>query len=97
MAQHNYNQQPNDAPPPETEAICAQTVWDGQLIEPDMWFDQSARGQRIAVDLCEQCPLILRCAALALESNEEFGVWGGLTPEHRKRMKKNNSRRRVID
>ena len=96
MAQHNWNQEPHDAPPPQTEAICAQTVYDGQLIWPDMWFDQSAKAQRIAVDLCRECPFILKCAATAIENNEEFGVWGGLTPEDRKRMRKNQSRRRII-
>lgn len=96
MAQHNWTQEPADQQPPETEAICAQTVWDGQLIEPDMWFDQTAKGQRIAVDLCYECPLILQCAATAIENNEEFGVWGGMTPDDRKRYRKNNSRRRVI-
>lgn len=96
MVQHNWNQEPEDDQPIETQAICAQTVYKGQLLEPDMWFDQTARGQREAVELCHECPLILRCAATALENNEEFGVWGGMTPEHRKRMKKNNARRRVI-
>jgi hypothetical protein len=96
MSQHNYKQEPNDAPPPETEAICAQTVFEGQLIEPDMWFDQTQKGQSIAVELCYKCPLILRCAAQAVENNEEFGVWGGLTPENRKRMKKNQTRRKPM-
>ena len=94
MAEHRYIQEKPDNRI-ETEAICAQVVYDGQVIEPDMWFDQSNAGQKKAVALCHQCPLILQCAAWATDRYEEFGVWGGLTADDRRKLRKRTSRKGI--
>jgi WhiB family redox-sensing transcriptional regulator len=36
--------------------------------------------------ICETCPVRLACLAFALERNEKFGVWGGLTEKERARL-----------
>jgi WhiB family redox-sensing transcriptional regulator len=45
-----------------------------------MFFDDTRYGEAKAV--CAGCPLRTACLAYALEC-EEFGVWGGATPEER--------------
>ena len=37
-----------------------------------------------ALALCCTCPVVMECQQYALANGEEFGVWGGMTPEQRK-------------
>ena len=64
--------------------------WEGAdcanpLNEPDWWFEPiwEQRAKRI----CESCPLKNKCLAYALEHQEANGVWGGLNPDQRKRIR----------
>ena len=41
--------------------------------------------ERDAKRVCAQCPVVQRCLAYALESNEPFGIWGGMTSSERYR------------
>ena len=34
--------------------------------------------------VCRRCPVISDCLAWAVESGQDFGVWGGMTPEERR-------------
>lgn len=43
---------------------------------------------RIAKNFCKRCPIILQCATYAIETDEEYGVWGGLSPLDRKKLKR---------
>jgi hypothetical protein len=38
-------------------------------------------------DWCHQCPVQRSCLISALQNDERFGIWGGYTPEERKRMR----------
>ena len=40
--------------------------------------------------VCAGCPVIEQCLSHALSVPEEFGVWGGLTPEERKIVSRRN-------
>ena len=46
---------------------------------------------RYAVYLCNTCPLLFSCRDYALKANEQFGIWGGLMPEERQKLKKSVS------
>ncbi|MEU9975055.1 WhiB family transcriptional regulator [Streptomyces sp. NPDC051014] len=46
--------------------------------DPDMWFSEKAEDVTQAKEACGFCPLRAECAELG--DNEEFGVWGGMTP-----------------
>jgi hypothetical protein len=37
-----------------------------------------------AVAVCFTCPVVMECQQYALANNEEYGVWGGMTPEQRR-------------
>jgi len=34
--------------------------------------------------ICASCPIVQVCQEYALAAQEEYGIWGGLTPEERK-------------
>jgi WhiB family redox-sensing transcriptional regulator len=38
--------------------------------------------------LCELCPVVRECLAWALKTGETHGVWGGMLPRQRRRVKK---------
>lgn len=55
-------------------------------------YDWAADGdntaQRDAKQICATCPIRLRCLEVALENNEQFGVFGGKTTSERARIRK---------
>ena len=63
---------------------CAQLP----LKEADKLFfsEESAKRQAQAKALCAQCPMREACLEMALANNEEFGIFGGLTPAERKAL-----------
>lgn len=50
---------------------------------PVDFFATSARSVARAKSICASCPVRIPCLVDALESNERYGVWGGLTVEER--------------
>lgn len=60
-------------------ALCAQT-------DPELFFPGKGGSPRTAKRVCAQCAAQPECLAWAIEHEEVFGVWGGLsTRERRKR------------
>lgn len=48
------------------------------------WFaDLRTPAARLARQVCAACPVRMRCLAAALLYGEEYGIWGGLSPEER--------------
>lgn len=45
-----------------------------------------------AKKLCASCPVVEQCLDWALENNERFGIWGGLTERERRRMRRRMGR-----
>ena len=69
--------------PPAWHAEAACQGWDTNL------FFQETRGPanyRTVKALCLTCPVTEQCLAAGL--HEEFGVWGGLTPNERRKMRR---------
>lgn len=54
-------------------------------VDPEWFFDE----QQIILGkaVCETCPLKQACLDWALKSGEPFGIYGGLTPDERKKLK----------
>ena len=68
------------------EPICRQ-------VDPDMFFPEPDDPNRnhiikLAKQACGNCPYQAECLAGALERNEPFGIWGGMTEQERKRLKR---------
>lgn len=69
------------APLPWMErAVCAST-------DPDVWFPTKALDQQTeakAKRICHRCPVIDECLEYALESDQRYGIWGGLSEQERR-------------
>jgi WhiB family redox-sensing transcriptional regulator len=49
----------------------------------DLFFSDNPDDQADAKAICRSCPVRRECAIWALDSRQEYGVWGGLTPDER--------------
>lgn len=47
----------------------------------------------VARQLCATCPVVANCLEYALTTSQAFGIWGGLTPPERHRLKVQTQRR----
>lgn len=59
---------------------------------PEPGVKGTARQLIDAKSFCNLCPVINECLECAIQNNEEFGVWGGLTPKERSRIISNRKR-----
>ncbi|MGW6571635.1 WhiB family transcriptional regulator [Streptomyces sp. NPDC054945] len=50
-------------------------------VSPEDWFSEKAVDADRAKEACGFCPVRAECAELG--ENEEFGIWGGQTPDDR--------------
>jgi hypothetical protein len=63
------------------EGLCAQT-------DPEAFFPEKGGSTRAAKAICAGCPVIDECLRYALDNDERFGIWGGLSERERRRVKK---------
>jgi WhiB family redox-sensing transcriptional regulator len=45
--------------------------------------------------VCRRCPVVDTCLTWALESGQDAGVWGGLSEDERRALKRRNARARA--
>ena len=46
----------------------------------------AARNALPAKRICRRCPLAAECLAWAIETRQDWGIWGGTTPAERRRL-----------
>ncbi|MFK0016206.1 WhiB family transcriptional regulator [Streptomyces sp. NPDC091027] len=64
--------------------------------DPELFFAHALSMQIArAKAICATCPLVSSCLDGALERGEEYGVWGGLTEDERRSLKRRAARGRV--
>lgn len=61
-------------------AICTQT--DPELFHPE----KGGSGAKEAKKICASCPVRLQCLQHALDNDEKYGIWGGLSERERRRL-----------
>jgi len=71
-------------------ALCLQ--FDG-----DMWFPEKGASPAPAKLLCGRCDVRAECLEYALETNEEFGIWGGLSTAERRTLRRRRRLRRTLE
>lgn len=64
----------------QEQALCAQT-------DPEAFFPEKGGSTREAKRICQACPVRDECLEFALEHDERFGIWGGLSERERRRLK----------
>jgi WhiB family redox-sensing transcriptional regulator len=65
----------------QERALCAQT-------DPEAFFPEKGGSTREAKKVCRSCEVRAECLEYALEHDERFGIWGGLSERERRRMKR---------
>jgi WhiB family redox-sensing transcriptional regulator len=68
----------------QERSLCAQT-------DPEAFFPEKGGSTREAKRICTGCEVRSECLEYALEHDERFGIWGGLSERERRKLK-----RRVI-
>lgn len=72
-----------------------------QVVDPDLFFPLGNTGTALlqieeARAVCHQCPVITNCLQWALETNQDTGVWGGMSEDERRSMKRRAARNRQV-
>lgn len=65
----------------QADALCAQT-------DPEAFFPEKGGSTREAKRICEQCEVRIKCLEFALEHDERFGIWGGLSERERRKLRR---------
>jgi WhiB family redox-sensing transcriptional regulator len=63
------------------QALCAET-------DPDAFFPETGGSTREAKQLCTACTVRPDCLDSALDNDERFGIWGGLSERERRRLRR---------
>jgi WhiB family redox-sensing transcriptional regulator len=69
--------------------------------DPELFFPIGTTGiaqeqVNAAKRVCARCPVQEQCLEFALASNQDAGIWGGLTEDERRTLKRSRQRRRRL-
>jgi WhiB family redox-sensing transcriptional regulator len=56
--------------------------------DPEAFFPEKGGSTREAKRICAACPVREECLQYALDNDERFGIWGGLSERERRRAKR---------
>jgi WhiB family transcriptional regulator, redox-sensing transcriptional regulator len=71
-------------PEPWSEgSVCAQ-------IGGDTWYPEKGGSTATAKKACKVCPVTAECLNYALEHDERFGIWGGMSERQRRPLNHNH-------
>ena len=65
----------------QEQALCAQT-------DPEAFFPEKGGSTREAKKVCTGCDVRSECLEYALQNDERFGIWGGLSERERRKLKR---------
>ena len=65
----------------QVDALCAQT-------DPEAFFPEKGGSTRDAKRICEGCDVRAQCLDYALQNDERFGIWGGLSERERRKLRR---------
>ncbi|GDY31266.1 hypothetical protein GTS_28990 [Gandjariella thermophila] len=68
--------------------------------DPELFFPVGNSGPALlqiaeAKAVCRRCPVTSECLAWALETGQDAGVWGGMSEDERRALKRRNARVRA--
>lgn len=59
-----------------------------QGVDPELFFPSRGDTVKEAIEVCNNCEVINECLEFALENNERFGIWGGVSERGRRKIKR---------
>ncbi|MDO9395747.1 MAG: WhiB family transcriptional regulator [Herbiconiux sp.] len=65
----------------QADSLCAQT-------DPEAFFPEKGGSTRDAKRICTSCEVKAQCLDYALQNDERFGIWGGLSERERRKLRK---------
>lgn len=65
----------------QDDALCAQT-------DPEAFYPDKGGSTREAKAVCAACTVRAECLEYALAHDERFGIWGGLSEQERRPLRK---------
>jgi WhiB family redox-sensing transcriptional regulator len=65
----------------QADSLCAQT-------DPEAFFPEKGGSTREAKKICTSCEVKTQCLEYALQNDERFGIWGGLSERERRKLRK---------
>ena len=65
----------------QSDALCAQT-------DPEAFFPEKGGSTRDAKKICASCEVRSQCLEYALQNDERFGIWGGLSERERRKLRR---------
>jgi WhiB family redox-sensing transcriptional regulator len=65
----------------QADSLCAQT-------DPEAFFPEKGGSTREAKKICSSCEVRAQCLEYALQNDERFGIWGGLSERERRKLRK---------
>jgi WhiB family transcriptional regulator, redox-sensing transcriptional regulator len=75
----------------------ADLTWKDQAacrdLHPDLFFPIGTTGEAVehiqdAKAVCAECPVAQACLYFALETHQEYGIWGGTTEDERRAIRR---------
>lgn len=93
----NFRKPPNRAPDlsptslAEYEAVFLQE-WRKEALcidqSPDLFFPEIREPNHPAKRICEMCAVRFDCLQYAIDTNQQFGIWGGTVEKERKTLQR---------
>lgn len=65
----------------QADSLCSQT-------DPEAFFPEKGGSTRDAKKICSSCEVRAQCLEYALQNDERFGIWGGLSERERRKLRK---------
>ena len=64
--------------------------------QPELFFPVGTSGPALAQTadakaVCRRCPVLTECLGWALESGQDFGVWGGTSEDERRALRRRHT------
>jgi WhiB family redox-sensing transcriptional regulator len=59
-------------------------------VDPELWFPELGANSPAAKVICARCEVRAQCLAFAVAGNEQYGIWGGLSPMQRRPLHRGN-------
>jgi WhiB family redox-sensing transcriptional regulator len=56
--------------------------------DTEIFYPVNAEEEAEALSICATCPVRAQCLDYAIHNREAYGIWGGTTPEQRRRIRR---------
>jgi WhiB family transcriptional regulator, redox-sensing transcriptional regulator len=57
-------------------------------VDPELFFPEKGGSGQEAKRICRDCPVRQQCLEDAMDRNEPFGIWGGLSERERRALRR---------